>query len=387
MSDEHEDKAGKGARTGRSRASWVIIALGQLLVLVVLLEIGAPLLYPMMFEEEFSRDALRKELSRESNDAGPPGPATEENVEEVAPTTNRSLLHPYVGYVRDSVEGEPTNVFGYLGAAPVVRRSPDRLNVALLGGSVALHMYRNAGNVLRRTLSRAPAYSGKEIRLVTLALPGYKQPQQLMALTYMLYLGAQYDIVINLDGFNEIALPFAENLPQGTYHHHPRLWSTYADTQQSTETIVLAAEMIQLRARQEALRERFASPLVNWSRLALLIWKGLDRETENRIRELDAEYRSAAKADLRPLGPLAEYGDDYGPYFEEAARSWMRASWEMQALAGPHRFQYFHFLQPNQYVPGSKPLSRREMRVAHVDGYPGQTSVFDKMYKWTAENG
>ncbi|MGV2341075.1 MAG UNVERIFIED_CONTAM: hypothetical protein LVR18_46165 [Planctomycetaceae bacterium] len=44
-----------------------------------------------------------------------------------------------------------------------------------------------------------------------LALPGYKQPQQLMALNYVLSLGGEFDAVLNIDGFNDGALSILEN--------------------------------------------------------------------------------------------------------------------------------------------------------------------------------
>src|SRR5262249_60367433 len=37
--------------------------------------------------------------------------------------------------------------------------------------------------------------------------------------------------------------------------------------------------------------------------------------------------------------------------------------------------RYFHFLQPNQYVPGSKTLGDEERRHAYVRGHPGQKHV------------
>lgn len=246
-------------------------------------------------------------------------------------------------------------------------------------------MYRNAADVLKESLAASPHFSGMEIDLVTLALPGYKQPQQLMVLTYMLYLGAEYDVVINLDGFNELALPFGDNIPSGAFHHHPAAWSAQANIQHSAETIQLAAAMIDLRDAQEARRELFSS--LRWSRFALFVWAGLDRATETRIRRLNAEYRAAAETEARPLGPLTTYEDDFEPYFREVTESWMRASLEMEALSGPHGFRYFHLLQPNQYVPGSKPLSAVEKRIAHVDGFPGDVSVLHRIFKWSAEYG
>ena len=35
---------------------------------------------------------------------------------------------------------------------------------------------------------------------------GYKQPQQLLILSYFLSIGQSFDVVVNIDGFNEVAM-------------------------------------------------------------------------------------------------------------------------------------------------------------------------------------
>jgi hypothetical protein len=58
---------------------------------------------------------------------------------------------------------------------------------------------------------------------VKAAIGGYKQPQQLMALNYFTALGGEFDVLVNVDGFNEVALPPLENIPQ-TNPFCPRQW-------------------------------------------------------------------------------------------------------------------------------------------------------------------
>jgi len=57
--------------------------------------------------------------------------------------------------------------------------------------------------------------------LVILGFPGYKQPQQLLALAYFLSLGAEYDLIINLDGYNDIVLPVTDNYNLGSTPFSP----------------------------------------------------------------------------------------------------------------------------------------------------------------------
>jgi hypothetical protein len=56
---------------------------------------------------------------------------------------------------------------------------------------------------------------------------------------------------------------------------------------------------------------------------------------------------------------------------QELVAIWRRASEEIETLARARGFAYLHVLQPNQYVPGTKPLTDEERRVAVGDStYP-----------------
>ena len=57
--------------------------------------------------------------------------------------------------------------------------------------------------------------------ILTDSLGGYKQPQQLLTLAYYISLGAEFDTVINIDGFNEVALPPIHNIPKNIYPFYP----------------------------------------------------------------------------------------------------------------------------------------------------------------------
>ena len=46
----------------------------------------------------------------------------------------------------------------------------------------------------------------------------------LLVLNYMLALGQTFDLVINIDGFNEVALPPITNLPNQVNPFFPRNW-------------------------------------------------------------------------------------------------------------------------------------------------------------------
>jgi hypothetical protein len=141
-------------------------------------------------------------------------------------------IHPYLGWVHnpqlshpDKVGGQDirTNSLGFRDNDPsIVKKTPDKFIVGISGGSVAWRFSWEAEKTLRESLQSLPELHGRAIRFVRLAMPGYKQPQQLMALNYIMALGGEFDAIINIDGFNDGVLSIMENGRQRTALDYPR---------------------------------------------------------------------------------------------------------------------------------------------------------------------
>ena len=95
-----------------------------------------------------------------------------------------------------------------------------------MGGSVACLFALNGTRRLEVELAKDTRFAHKELVFVNLALGGYKQPQQLMTLAYLLSLGAEFDLILNIDGFNEVALDEFENGAEKLFPAFPRGWRT-----------------------------------------------------------------------------------------------------------------------------------------------------------------
>ena len=280
------------------------------------------------------------------------------------------ILHPFLGFVGypgrplpDSPELGPTNAFGLFGPVETGGR-PGRLVVAVTGGSVAMYLYQER-DTLRTLISRA--VSGRDVVLMFWALGGRKQPEQLFTLNYFLALGIHPDVVVNLDGFNEIVLPLAENLPAHVFPAFPRSWQFYT---QKTDNPGVLALYGQVAAAEQAARSWSEwlkiSPYArsNTVRLVSTLAEAHYRRTSVALeRQLLGELRSSATG----VGPQA-----IGPPFDpdptsvrlQAVAVWERASALMEQLSRANGIVYLHFLQPNQYVPNSKSFSRLERDVA-----------------------
>ena len=250
--------------------------------------------------------------------------------------------------------------------------------VGLFGGSVALGLCLDPDHgtkIITEALAGSAHLRERTIDVVCLAVDGYKQPQQLLALTYLLALGVRFDVVINLDGFNEAVLPVAENVPEGVFPFYPREWGAVLPVQRPA-LAPLVADMLRLRTRRRRL-QRLASyfPLRD-SVTALTVWEAIDNRLQ--IQELTINSRG-----MDVLAHSRAHDENRGPWAaeqsvaaEDLVRVWHDSSVQMDHLARTNGFMYFHFLQPNQYVAGSKVLSREEQMTAVATGfYPYRTAV------------
>lgn len=134
--------------------------------------------------------------------------------------TKQVIFHPYLGYVnhpdRDDDPVYGVNNHGFQVHRSLLqqdrrccdypmKRGPDEALVGIFGGSVGVGFAGAAQSdpQLAALLAAMPRFAGKKIRFLNFALSGYRQPQGLQTLSYYLSLGQAFDLVINIDGFNE----------------------------------------------------------------------------------------------------------------------------------------------------------------------------------------
>jgi len=285
----------------------------------------------------------------------------------------RWVVHPYYGFVANPANGS-ANKFGFPGRDDQIQAgAPDKLVVAVVGGSVALRFADSAGDVLEAGLKNIPAFRNKKIVLLNLGNGAFKQPQALITLNDILSRGGHIDLVIAVDGFNEIALPEAHgNLADGISPFFPQHWRQLAESQLFPGQLSALAKLQYASALRVKLAENFARPIVRHLVIANLIWRVADQQLQNAV----ARYRDALDhpppvdpktrltSDQRAfLGPATEYRNRRELYMD-VARHWARSSVLMNDLIVAQGGYYFHFLQPNQYVPGSKPIGEQEKKIA-----------------------
>ena len=365
-----------------AKSSSVLVGVFLFLEIVsafVLLALSMPL---------FSPSAVEKEIRAVSSGPGAVNPMTGQ----------ASVLHPYLGYVHDPDAKSPMQIHGHYSLnrhgyldkiEPIQKRGSDKFIVGFLGGSVAWWVSHEGFESFRSELIKSSALKGKKIVPVRLALGGYKQPQQLFSFLYHSALGGEFDMIINLDGFNEVTLPKIGNVGKNISPFYPTYWGDLnSNFQNSKETKVLGKlailEDVHIGFSLIMLKSR-----AYFSSSASLIWKLSDKVFKQKI----AKYRKG----LQSKGIGSQTGNyllsgpknfDSENLEQDLVGIWQRASLQIDAVAKASGAHYLHFLQPNIYDANSKILSKKELELsakaqlweANVEaGYPLLREYGDKL--------
>lgn len=290
----------------------------------------------------------------------------------------KNILHPYLGFVMDPDLKEynhndevlaPINKYGFLGDLP---KNEKTIKVAIFGGSVAQELFLYSKNTLINALKESPALKDKDIEVVSVALGGMKQPQQLMALNYFLSLGIYFHLVINLDGFNEVALTSCENVTRGVFPFYPRSYDAYATKAFDPEMLYYVSEISRSKVKKIKYGNwLFNSPLRH-SHFMLSLWIAFSNaqekkqlEYDNLLKEALADRRVSEKMQAQERGPEFEY-QSIPEMIQASVYTWGQTSLIMHQICKANKMRYFQFLQPNQYMTDSKVLTDWEMKNAFV---------------------
>jgi hypothetical protein len=280
------------------------------------------------------------------------------------------VLHPYFGYTLDPTRTPfPADEFGFPNTrSPLSPRDPDVLRIGVTGGSVAMFLAAKHGQLLRGEIAAALGKPVESTEIVNLAVGGYKQPQQVMVLSLMLALGAAFDVIVNLDGFNEVALHPCENGTKEVDASYPRNWYFRVDPFKSSAERLLAARIEVQRERMKLLDKELDRRSFAPARSMIRLGK---RVAGRALQRLEDEFRRSTFPDLsyQSKGRGRTYSNDQ-EMFRQLAAIWKNSSALLDDMCRARSIQYYHFLQPNQYFPGTKQLTLEERALFYHDGHP-----------------
>ena len=356
------------APTSRPLRRRVLYMMIVVVCTVAALEVVSLGLHPLLLGRAFSPRAFAE--ARRLADQRTP------RDRDASPRSERFLaedvLHPYLGFVGNPTVDAGFSNLGFWGPLgwPPPRRDASRLLVGIVGGSFAGELAINAGEHLRTRLSAIRRFADREIVILNMSHGGWKQPQQLLALTWILALGGELDLLLNVDGFNEVALDGTENAVRGVFPAFPRSWALrvddFSDPDQARRLAVVALRLEQ----RAAAAEFFDRAPLGLSPTANLLWALLDRRSSRQLSEarLALARERPSHDGFRQTGPPERM--DPQQRMNILVGVWQRSSVELSRIAAANGIEYFHFLQPNQYDDGAKLLSQEERGVAFRDDHP-----------------
>lgn len=256
--------------------------------------------------------------------------------------THRAHAHPFYGLADGGLRGIDSKLSAensFAKISPIPQEKP--INVLVLGGSVAGHLsLRTSPEVADYLLSKTlnAHFNTNRFVVYNAAFGGGKQPQQYFKLLYLDLLGFDPDLIINYDGFNEVALTHGENFGRNLNAIYPR---QYDETIFSTAT---DGECIP--KSNQLLTSNSFIPVVELARWAVVM--RCHREVTGngrRIAFTNPELVSIEKTE----------------YVQRVKNIWAESSNKIFEFANRNKTPYIHVLQPNQYLPNSKPLSSKEL--------------------------
>ncbi len=334
-----------------------------------------------------------------------------EDIERIGIRLDESIverLHPFFGYVlkQGAFPNEKlklkVNKEGFYSRYeyPFIKTNKKQFIIGIFGGSVANNFAVDEyiTQRLSKKLQSYPEFADREIVVLNFGNGGYKQPQQLLILNYFLALGQELDLVINIDGFNEVALSNLNNKAQleigmPSVQHIQPLTSLASNVSPEVMSAIvqindnkkqLKASIDKLQTCQIALCHAVTSLRV----------KQLVNNYQQAIVKYDAQVKQSNSDTANSSIVYIPKADSVLPdaaAYDKMASLWYESSIGMNQILSSRNIKYFHFIQPNQYYPTKRAFTAKEKEIAiskdspYIEGvtkgYPVLLSKVDDLQK------
>jgi hypothetical protein len=262
---------------------------------------------------------------------------------------------------------------------PFNKTKANQFIIGIFGGSVAEEFALVGQPYLIKALQASPFFADKEVIILNFAYPGYKQPQQLLLLNYFAAIGQKFDLVINIDGFNEVALSNENNRHQVDISM-PQIGAMNTLVNLSDQTTLTPRRLEALVAinRDKAVLNQLAT-FINQNYLASLnfaleqyyAYRFNDYQATVRdFQDIKAGYSEASLLFVKPSDSVL--ADD--ALYQQIATQWATSSMMMQQFLATQHVPYFHFMQPNQYFSHKK-FGEAEAKIALNENQPYRAAI------------
>lgn len=271
--------------------------------------------------------------------------------------------HPYFGFGvvsnysnSDSLINEPLFVNDINND-----QSANKIKILILGGSVAKHLTQNTTSdkinfksitinekdIFQKTINEY--FSSDKFVVFNASIDGGKQPQQLFKLYYLDLLGYNFDIVINLDGFNELALSLSENYELNDHLIYPRNYSRLISKFNSNFDCV--------KELNKKVRRFLYLPILEFYDLFFIRNCHFKIEGQNQ----NSGTRFSEMTTFKKM--------NFNDAFLISKKIWKNSSEKTYEFLNKKNIIYIHALQPNLYLENSKLLTEKEQILKNYKKY------------------
>ncbi len=262
-----------------------------------------------------------------------------------------------------------TNNFGFVSPYNYpIDRGPNEFIIGIFGGSVSVWFCQVGVERLLDDLRQNAFFKSRTLVPLCMAHEGYKQPQQALVLAYFLSIGQPFDLVVNIDGLNEVALSPVDaqnnlDISMPSASHFIPLINLIDKGSLTPQRLESLAAIARYQSRLDAV-----AGLLNRNRSAAIDAVGSGYRTwlmnryDTQVRTFDSLPSTPGSSLIAAIPPTQERK---GPMlFEEIARNWAAASLLMHSMLAAKSIPYVHVLQPNQYHHTARTFSPEESAVA-----------------------
>jgi hypothetical protein len=269
-----------------------------------------------------------------------------------------------------------TNNFGFPSRVnyPFTKTNDREFVIGIFGGSVGAFFCRIGAARLEQDLRKNPLFGDRELVTLCFSHEGYKQPQQLLVLSYFLSIGQPFDMVINIDGFNEVALgrindQYGWDISMPSHEHLDALVNLINQGTLTPAKVESLARIVQYRRRLNEVAERSNRTHLAAVEFVLRHYHDLLRRRyeEERVRFERLPSNPPANSAIHVTPKVKARSGD--AVYEDIAANWRRSSMLMRHLLESHGATYIHVLQPNQYY-STRAFTNDEKKVTFNEGSP-----------------
>lgn len=301
-------------------------------------------------------------------------------------------LHPFFAYVLEpgafehKESGLKINNYGFFSPYdyPFIKTNDNQFIVGVFGGSVANNFYVHAmvNNKTKNTgfiqkIREIPELKNKEIIFLNFAGGGYKQPQQLLILNYFLSIGQKMDMILNIDGFNEVALSNLNNKSQIELSL-PSVQHLQSLTSLANSDMKMMRAVVNLTDKKQELMTAI-NQLENCKLAICYSWYSLKtRKIFNSYQESLIKYDQRVAKVANKLGgkdslvfftKMPQVLDDQTAY-AKMVNNWFESSLSMKRIADSRNIPYFNIIQPNQYYQTNRVFTPEEKNGLIIPDHP-----------------